>query len=242
MDNQRTITSISTTTTIVTTVLVEQSSASSASGPSPGLELRVALNTTTVPEGGALTAGISLINTLSKNLTLTPNYASNPEISTWNHIDFICGMSPISGIMGFALYRGHFTPDNISTAENPLALAPNVAIGCAVYPNPIAVVLLPSGNRAVEYLNGSASSQPLGIGRAELNATTEYCIAEGGGGSLCGLVTTALFGYWDPSMPNVDTTNATLASQHFHRFSPGQYTLLVNDLWSQTVFAYFSVA
>jgi hypothetical protein len=52
----------------------------------------------------------------------------------------------------------------------------------------------------------------------------------------------SLFGYWNSTTPpygNAQDANAT--SPYFHYFSPGQYTLAVEDMWGETTYVYFQV-
>ncbi|HEV2121136.1 MAG TPA: hypothetical protein VGS11_13670, partial [Candidatus Bathyarchaeia archaeon] len=193
---------VTTVSTMTYTTIVFRQTATFSSHVSPeGLQLQIRLNTTTLQQGGALTAQIVVMNTLNRNITLTPRYSSNSNISIWNMIDFLCGDAPYwgrGGLAGFALFHGHITPVNLSLAGNPLTLAPTVPISCAVFSRPTSVVILPFSDRVVAY---SYSSGILPYPRqALINASTEYCVGVGGNGTTsCGHLTDSLFGYWDYS-------------------------------------------
>jgi hypothetical protein len=232
--NLRTVTFVS-TASITTTV----TSALTATVSPSGLQLQIVLNSTSIRQGGALRAQIVLLNTLAGNLTLAPDYSSNPDILKWNGYDFLCGINQLWGLAGFALFSGLFSPENISSAGSPLSLAPQAAIPCVIWPRPVTVILLPYSDKTIAYYN--ESSPPPVPGRAELNATTEACVNQTGGASLCGAVSTALFGYWNSTTPFLETRNATTSSPYFHYFPPGPYTLVAEDLWNQTVYTYFEV-
>jgi hypothetical protein len=204
-----------------------------------GLQLQIRMNTTMVRPGRALSVQIYPFNTLPENLTLTPHYSSDSNISKWNSYDFLCGNNWAYGLAGFALFRGHFSPANVSSAGSPLTPAPPVAIPCVVLLSPSTVVFLPYSNLVVGYYN--FSSQPLGLRRAELNVTTESCVALRNGGSSCGQTNATLFGYWNSSTLYFDFTNATINSKYFQYFPSGQYTLVAEDLWNQTTYADFRV-
>jgi hypothetical protein len=99
--------------------------------------------------------------------------------------------------------------------------------------------MLPSSDSAVVYYNSSGS--PPERSQTLINATTESCALKGGATTVCGNLSGALFGYWDSSAPSIEAENATTSSPYFHYFPAGQYTLVAEDLWNQTVFAYFKV-
>ncbi len=207
---------------------------------SSGLQLRLHLNATTIPTGGIAEAQISLVNTLPRNLSLKTPYSSNTDIKAWDGFDFICGNNPAWGLVGFALYGSHITRANLSGAGDPLTLSPAVNLfSCVVWLYPDTVVFLRESSTVVGYYHGS--SRPIGEEQARLNAADQSCVPQSGGSYLCGGVSSALLGYWDSRMPSVATTNATTSSGYFHPFQPGLYTLVGEDLWNQTVFAYLGV-
>jgi hypothetical protein len=197
---------------------------------SSGLELRVDLNATTVDSGGAVAAQLTLFNSLDENLSLVPSYPVNSAIPGWNGYDFVCGRSPVSSMMGYALFQGNFAANNISLAGSPLQLVPPVPIRCPTYSNPDKVVFLADNYSAALYgpaWNGA-------IVKITIGASTESCSS-----GQCGLGT-GLSGYWDTTA-RISGQNATTNSTYFRYFSPGQYTVAVQDIWDQTVYAHFQV-
>jgi len=203
---------------------------------SSGLQLELWLSTTSFPQGNGVMAQIHLVNTLPKNVTLIPVYSSNSTVSKWIGYDFDCAHSEAWGVIGFALFPGHYTPANISSAGNPLAQAPNVAMGCVTYPNPVSLVWLPDSERTVAYYGVA----PPATGQAEINATTEYCVSEATGATVCGGdLNASILGYWSSTMPLMGPSNATTNSKYFSFLAPGEYTLVSEDAWNQTVYGYF---
>jgi len=261
----RTVTSVSfktttlkiTTTTTSTITATTTSTITTTAGTNPetltspvsslGLELLVTLNDTRIGEHGALGVQITLQNVLSRNVSLTPNYSSNTDISNWDGYDLLC--SPGNSLVGFGLFMGHYSSANLSLAGDPLTLIPPIALPCPVAMFPAEVVLLPHSDIAIYTYNLSGQMvTPVGLlGHApvEMNATTDECVITSGGGSECGSIYPGLFGYWEPSgtynFTSPWSANATLASPFFHYFPSGPYTLVSEDLWNQTVYAYFEV-
>ena len=203
-----------------------------------GLRLQVTLNTTTMPRGGAVTAQISLFNTLDRNLSLAVIPSANSTLVNWGNYDFICGgelFGSFTTTLGYALLSGHYTPANFSLASTPLQLAPSVGMSCAHWPSPERIVFPPHSDNSLFFgpgMNGTPE-------QARVNATTEYCTTSDRSTAHCG-AGEAISGYWD--MPTiVAPVNATINSTYFIRLPPGQYTLEVADIWGQTIFAYFRV-
>jgi hypothetical protein len=241
VENPRTIVL---TTTVIQTKIIQMQFTTFASPVSPsGLQLQIRVNTTEIREGRGLAASVVLVNTFPDNLSLIPRYSTNPTISSWDMIDFLCGNSPFwgrYGLEGFALFRGHISSANLSSSGSPLVLTPPVAIPCVSMGSPTKVVLLPSGTNAVLYYN--TSNAPPERKQAVVNATTESCIGTRSGGTSCGSLNGALFGYWDPMISELNNPgDANTSSRYFHYFTSGEYTLVAEDLWNQTAFAYFQV-
>lgn len=247
-----TTSSVTSTTTSTITVTVGPNLETFASPvSSQGLELLITLNATRIQKGGALNAQITLQNVLSRNVSLTPNFNSNTDIPDWNGYTLLCGLSSAHSLVGFALFMGHYSQSNLSLAGDPLTLVPPIALPCPNQMLPAEVVLLPHSDIAVYSYNISGQLlTPAGLeGRAllEMNATTDECVASPGGGAECGSIYPGLFGYWESSGGNLsfsspESVNATLASPYFHYFPPGPYTLVSEDLWNQTICAYFEVS
>jgi len=256
----RTVTSVSVETTTMTVTSTTTSTLATTVGPNPetfaspvsgqGLELLITLNATRIQQHGTLNAKITLQNVLSRNVSLTPDYSSNTDIPNWNQYSLLCGFNT-PGLLGFALFMGHYTQANLSLAGDPLTLVPPVALPCAAQMLPAEVVLLPHGDNAVYSYNVSGQlltpGWPMGHSPLEMNATTDECAATSSGGTECGSIYPGLFGYWEPSGAYLNFSspgfgNAMLASPYFHYFPPGPYTLVSEDLWDQTVYAYFQVS
>jgi hypothetical protein len=208
-----------------------------------GLRLQITLNATTVQAGSPLTAQVSLFNTLDTNLSLTPDLPANSTnvpakstIGSWNSYDFFCGSNPTWSLAGYALFGGYYSSGNISSAGKPLTMIPPVLIECPASTSPDRIVFLPDGSRAVAYYAQSASAD---ASEAAMNATTATCAYTSEDETNCS-GSTSLFGYWN-STADVFLQNATTSSQYFHYFSPGEYTLAVQDMWNQTIYAHFQV-
>jgi len=244
-----TVTSTTTSTVITTVGSNPETFASPVS--SQGLELLITLNATRIQERGSLDVQITLQNVLSRNVSLTPDLSSRTDIPTWDGYSLLCGLGA-HGLVGFALFMGHYSQANISLAGDPLTLVPPVALPCPAQMVPAEVVLLPHGDDAVYYYNVSGQLlTPVGLdGHAplEINATTDECAAAPSGGTECGSIYPGLFGYWEyPSGAYLNFSssgfgNASLTSPYFHYFPSGPYTLVSEDLWNQTVYAYFEVS
>ena len=153
------------------------------------------------------------------------------------------------------------------TLAPPVAIScPNFAYGESYIQN---VEFTPNGDIATFSANASSSAdfKPQTI-RMQLNATTGYCtespylytetqtvggtttVTSGTEYSLsCGSNgVDSLTGYWSsygscayPAGKGVNGTAQGLYSSCFHQFAPGTYTVVVEDLWNQTVFGYFGV-
>ena len=249
-----------------------------SSGASPqGLQLLIELNASEVPEGGALQAHVLLVNTLSENVLLRPDFAANPNIDPWNWDDYLCGMSPVEHIFGFALLQGHYAAANLSQAGDPITLAPPVAIPCPNSAYAESYIqngeFAPNSDMATFSANASSSAdfKPQTI-RMQLNATTGMCTmfpyqytgTNTVGGAATSSTGTAyslscgsngvdsLTGYWD-SLANCHSQLSpvangtgtqglgTLYDNCFHQLTAGPYTIVTEDLWNQTAFAYFDV-
>ena len=153
------------------------------------------------------------------------------------------------------------------TLAPPVAIpCPNFAYGESYIQN---VEFAPNSDVATFSANASSSAdfKPQTI-RMQLNATTGYCtespyqytetqtvggttmVTSGTEYSLsCGSNgVDSLTGYWSPygscAYPAGKGANGTaqgLYGSCFHQFAPGTYTVVAEDLWDQTAFAYFEV-
>ncbi len=221
-----------------------------------GLQLRVRLNTTTIRAAGALTAQVSLFNTLAKNVSVVPDYSAMKNLSKWDWNLNLCGFSPVFDAFSFALFQGHYTSANISQAAGPLRLAPPTLSTCPLageLPNVKNIEFGRESSLSTISRNPPRESSTLTV-EMQYNATTGYCRTRSGTvteiitnngtettstllepGSECGY-STSLYGYW--TWPNA---NDTCFDCNLHPFPIGSYTLVAEDEWNQAVFAYFQV-
>jgi hypothetical protein len=232
------------TSTITSTTTEEQQSTSYSTASPSGLQIQVRLNATSIPSGSALSAQITLFNPLNANLSVSGGNSSS-TITTWDGYDFVCnGYGREWSLAGYGLFKGHYSSDNISSAGDPLMLAPPVGASCVTFPSPSLFVFLSGSSNATAYYP-SRDNLPPEMDRFAINATTEYCEnlrnAAGSSYTRCP-VGASLFGYWSsPSFGRLEGSELTLGSSYFHYFSPGQYTLVVEDVWFQAIYAHFQV-
>ncbi len=236
--NRQTATSMSTSQT--STLTFEKSSTTStaiSTVSSSGLELRIDLNTTAMEPGQTLTAIVSLRNTLNDSLSLplAPGDLGGGSISSWENYDFICGNGGFASyLVGFAVLEGRFSGDNLSQAPAPLQVAAQADLPCAymVLSHGVTINFSPGSDNA--YIPGTdLSQQPIA-----LNITTYACIAVSAEG-LC-RSGTGLYGYWSTSGA-ICCPASSNAADLFRFFTPGDYTIVAEDVWDQEVFAHFRV-
>jgi hypothetical protein len=236
-------TSISSQQASVSTSSVANSTASAAAistTSSSGLELRIALNATTILPGQTLAANVTLFNTLDENLTLyTPQVEfGNSMIQSWDNYDFPCGEAgSASYLASFALLHGHFSALNFSRAPAPLQLAASEQLLCNGLIPPDKVAFLPNSSFAFMY-SGTYLVDKKSVA---LDPATGSCAALPSGSSQCHKGT-GLFGYWNVTAQTCCPGPTATNSQYFRYFTPGEYTLAAEDLWNQTVYAHFRVA
>jgi len=201
-----------------------------------GLDLQVMLNSSSIGSHGAVAAHIEVLNTLDHNVSLS--VMPNQTITTWNGYDFFCSSNPSDSLVGFALFKGHFSAGNVSAAGSPLQLAAPVALPCPYnLPANGTTTFLPNSDRTTSSWYYAGALQPPYLVTAEVNATTGYCTASAMSGT-CG-PSSGLLGYWNPGFGSMG--NMTLGSKDFTYFPPGEYTIVAQDDWSQTVYAHFQV-
>jgi hypothetical protein len=205
-----------------------------------GLRLQLQLNTSTFESGSGLAAQIAVFNSLDENLSLTPTYQANSTILTWDGYDFFCGGSggSLRAVVGYALFSGDYSAGNVSLAGNPLQLAPPVGVSCISVASPDSIVFLPESDNAS--FNGFGN--PGGIHElVALAASTESCENPTPGTYYCG-DDKALSGYWNTTgVAYLQDQEAAIGSQYFSYFPPGEYTLAVQDVWGQNLYAHFQV-
>ena len=216
-------------------------------GPTP-LELRVNLSATVIKSGDAITATISIFNPLGVNVSVSPDYQSSSAIFSWNVHDFLCGglaaANPTWSLAGYALFQGHYTAANLSSAGAPLNLDPPLVIECSGEVNPSTVTFLPNSTTAVAYFppNPNVIGYPSIVKQqAAMNAATETYVYKSG---YYGGGPDSLFGYWvgpPGGVPGGGGQNGMTSSPYFRYFPPGRYTLVVEDMWGQASYDYFLV-
>jgi len=195
-----------------------------------GLRLILTLSATTIRQYGAIRAWMEVDNTLDQNVS-TALGQTDANISAWNRYDFFCGVNIAESLAGFALFKGDYSPTNISRAGSPLQLAPLVRTACPTFPYPDRVVFKPMSN-----LLATPNGPRAGVA---LNVTSEQCVSLPPTFHLCG-PSTRLFGYWNiQSFLTLD--GATFRSPYFQYLLPGVYTLVAVDAWGQAVYAHFDV-
>jgi len=234
------------TQTVSTTPLTDGALAFS-SGVSPdGLQLKILLNSTSVKPLGSVAAFVEVVNTLNHNVTVSvPTLNQTKVIFVWNGYDYVCSDNPSQGLATFAVFKGHYSKGNISSAGAPLKegapfIPPCPSLGL-FSGGPI--TFLPNGDQTtIQYFtyNFSLHQHEYAYLKAELNASTGYCgpnpPPENGGN--CGLGD-GLVGYWNTTISNADILNSS--SPAFTYFPPGEYTIAATDLWNQYIFATFHV-
>lgn len=224
----------------VSTTTAEQISTFYSTVSSQGLRLQVQLNASSFGSGSALAAEVSVFNSLDANVSLSLSYPANSTISSWNDYDFFCGNSgsPLRAMLGYALFSGDYSAANFSLAGGPLQLAPPVGISCVTEEEPSSIVFLPDNDTTVFLAPGN----PGGIAEAvTLEASTESCTNPSPGTYYCGS-SKGLSGYWNTAGVSIlEPQEAAIGSQYFDYFPPDEYTLAVQDIWGQSLFAHFRV-
>ena len=205
-----------------------------------GLRLQVQFNASTFETGSGLAAQIAVYNSLDENLSLIPAYQANSTITTWDDYDFFCGDSgyTLRAVVGYALFSGDYSADNVSLAGNPLQLAPPVGVSCISVAGPDSIVFLPESDNAslggLGYPGGN--HEPVALA-----ASTESCETPSPGTYYCG-GGKGLSGYWNVTgVAFLQDQEAAIGSQYFSYFPPGEYTLAVQDMWGQSLYAHFQV-
>jgi hypothetical protein len=203
-----------------------------ASGISPdGLQLVMALNTTSIHFHGAIAAKVYVLNTHGSNVSSVPPAVSNLQEG--------CGGYAF-GLIGFALYEGHYTQTNISTAVTPLNLYAPLFVECPAFPLPTNVVFSPHSDKAMFYFktNGLAAPPNGTVLSVGFNVTTQTCGPSSSGFNCNGF--SSLNGYWNASTPIITQPTSSML-KYFDYFQTGEYTLVATDSWNQTVYAGFEV-
>ena len=229
-----------TTQTMVSTVTTKAGLVLyTSSVSSDGLQLRVMLNSSTINPRGEVTVNIELLNTLNRNVSL--GVVNNDNISAWDGTDFFCGINPSYSLVGFGVFSGHFTAENISKAGSPLQLAAPIEAPCP-YRLPLNdTTFLPNSDKTISFSYYGQTKEPSLPVTAEVNATTSYCTSSPSATEtmISCPTTSGLLGYWSPGAANGG--NFTLDSKGFTYFPPGEYTIVATDDWNQNIYATFDV-
>jgi hypothetical protein len=199
------------------------SSTSQAEGPlvfsSPvsaqGLQLMVTLNSSSIRYLGAIGAQVELL-TANDNTTLpVPGFSMQETVEVWNGYDYVCGGNPSDSVLAYAIFPGHYSSANFSSAGQPLP------VGAPFFP--------PCPNGGLYPAGHSITFPSKGV-NSRLNVTTGYCAPSPGlQNGNCGALR-ALDGYYNRT-----------AGYAFVQFPPGEYTIAATDLWNQYVYATFIV-
>ena len=230
---------ITTTSTVSTATVQAGPVLYTSSVSSDGLQLQVALNSSTAGPKGEVTVHIKVLNTLNRNVSL--GVVTNENISAWDGTDFFCGENPSYSLVGFGVFSGHFTAENISKAGSPLQLAAPIEAPCP-YRLPLNdTTFLPNSDKTISFNYYGQTQEPSLPVTAEVNATTGYCTSSPSGTetSVSCATTPGLLGYWVPGATNAG--NFTLAAKGFAYFPPGEYTIVATDNWNQNIYATFDV-
>ncbi len=153
-----------------------------------GLQLRVDLNATTIPQGGVVAAQIDLVNTLPTTVSLAANFSANPNLAVWNGDNSECDFSSVDHIFDYALFQGHLTAANVSEAGLPLLLWPPEPSLCPNYVHPanyVKTIELPPYSDVATLLANTSESGVFKPAQVKMltSAATEACAPTAGSGS-----------------------------------------------------------
>lgn len=199
-----------------------------------GLEILVRANFSLIASGQAIELVAEVNNTYDEPVTVNPSVVFG-NVSEWAHnYESPCGsILPLD----MAVFKGHFDSSNISQAGNPLQLIPYQSTLCPAIADVTKVVFQPSNDTAALYytIYGKPPNQPLGSMSITSAVRLTGCFIATVN-STCGSEF-GVNGYYTGSAgPGVGQ-----ASNTFHPFDPGEYTVAVADTWGQITFLYFQV-
>ncbi len=196
-----------------------------ASGVAPdGLQLKMVLNATTMSSTGAITGNVTVVNTSDQNVTVSTRPSQN--ITAWDYYNDFCQSQYF---IGYAVFRGHYSSGNISSAGTPFTLAPSLPTACPGGPVPSPVTFLPSASGQGRVAKVIDPARPTDMYRDLVNVTTSECKFTGSISWSCSFP--GLVGYW----------NTSASPPAAFPFSPGEYTILAWDNWNQYLFVTFVV-
>lgn len=202
-----------------------------------GLQLRLVLSATTMNLGGEITGQVIVVNTSDQNVTV-PVLPGSQNITAWSNYINVC---PSDYFLGYAVFPGHLTSGNISSAGTPLEIVPSdTGTICPPPQTPIQITFLPGKvqTRANETFYGIPLVSSLVPDR--LNVSTTFSnVEESEYSMICGCPTPGLVGYWNPR----DMGSGALGTPQtgFVPFAPGEYTVVAWDDWNQYAYATFMV-
>ncbi|MGD0329864.1 MAG: hypothetical protein ABSB40_05360 [Nitrososphaeria archaeon] len=132
-----------------------------------GLNLTLSLSSVSIQHGQVVDIVTDLTNTLDHNQTLT-------EVNRWPSAPGL-SLTPCPNVqypLGVAIYRGHFTNQNISTATSLWMFGP---ASCPLYVMAVdGYRFLPNSNLAFPmFQNSTSTSQPMRMG-ADFNLSGHY--------------------------------------------------------------------
>ena len=187
----------------------------SAYDPS-GLVLSLSINTTSVRTNGSFSYSLSLVNPTSQivNISKSSQWYMSGLLSPW-----LCATSP--GPYGFAVFRGYYTLQNVTTATNVLRQA--LMLGC-IYTginriNVTSYSLSPHSTFALQNEAGYFDGSPI----YAINGT---CIP--------------VSNYSSPGTANL-APNACAFVSSLGSDKPAIYTMVVGDEWGGFALLHFSV-
>ena len=116
-----------------------------ASGASPdGLQLELSLNATTMTSDGAIIGQVAVVNTSDQNVNVS-TLGRSQNVTEWSNYINVC---PSDYFMGYAVFGGHFTAANISSAGTPRNMVPPMFPNVPDPIGPGTVIFLPSRGQA----------------------------------------------------------------------------------------------
>jgi hypothetical protein len=206
-----------------------------------GLQLELTLNATTVHSGGAISGQVTIENTSNQNATVS-YLGPSENVSAWSGYITEC---PLGLFMGYAVFAGHFTAGNISSAGTPLGMVPG-ATGIICPPpeylppnnqSSSQVIFLPGTVQTeanetfnLQTVGGSLKSFSILVPN-QLNVSTVFPYVRDSKYSIaCGCAEPGLVGYYQD-----------IGGGIFFPFSRGEYTVVAWDAWNQYAYATFLV-
>ncbi len=126
-------------------------------------------------------------------------------------------------------------------------MAPPIDIECVASGTPPdKMVFLPNSSQYAVFYPPGNSTAPSGTNEtitASSHPSTGDCVLLPAGYVSCD--NGSLFGYWtwnsSSGPPYLNSQDANTTSKYFNFFPPGEYTLVVQDIWGATLFSYFRV-